>query len=188
MYDLNFERQIENLPKKGSGIKDLFFNKDYFLRSTEFETSAIEKEQITFSNKTSNSKILITTALACFFICFRFKEKDIFISMLLFTGISLIVCFIFLKNKKEKIIKINNLEIEIENSKFDWRDIYDFGVLAKPNKYYTYHELIIFSHSKGKKNFNLYGFQSDTNEILKNINYFKKKYEISKSNQNSQQI
>ena len=44
----DFEKQIENLPKKGNSIKDKLFNKDYFLRSTEFGVSNIDKEEIIF--------------------------------------------------------------------------------------------------------------------------------------------
>ncbi len=42
----DFEKQIENLPKKDNSIKDKLFNKDYFLRSTEFGVSTTEKEEI----------------------------------------------------------------------------------------------------------------------------------------------
>jgi len=44
--NIDFEKQIENLPKKGNSLKDKLFNKDYFLRSKEFNTSTIDKEEI----------------------------------------------------------------------------------------------------------------------------------------------
>lgn len=46
----DFEKQIENLPKKRNSIKDKLFNKDYFLRSTEFNTSTIDKDEILKKN------------------------------------------------------------------------------------------------------------------------------------------
>jgi len=55
----DFEKQIENLPKKGNSIKDKLFSKDYFLRSSEFDLSSIDKEEITFNSKKSNIGLLI---------------------------------------------------------------------------------------------------------------------------------
>ena len=178
----DFEKQIENLPKKGNSIKDKLFNKDYFLRSTEFGVSTTEKEEIIFDTKKSNNGTLIIIGLAIVLICLRFKDSDNFIPILIFSGIVMIANLVYLKFKKSKLIKINLSGFEIENIKFEWDDIYDFGALVKPNKYITYYELIIFSKSKGKKVYNLFSFQSDKDEILKNLNYFKKKFETCKSN------
>ncbi|RTL13397.1 MAG: hypothetical protein EKK56_05475 [Flavobacteriaceae bacterium] len=177
----DFEKQIENLPKKGNSLKDKLFNKDYFLRSTEFGVSTIEKEEIIFDTKKSNNGTLIIIGLAILFICFRFKDSDNFIPILIFSGIGMIANIIYLKFRKSKLIKINLSGFEIENIKFEWDDIYDFGALVKPNKYITYYELIIFSKSKGKKVYSLFSFQSDKDEILKNLNYFKEKFETNKT-------
>lgn len=178
----DFEKQIENLPKKGNSIKDKLFNKDYFLRSTEFGVSTIEKEEIIFDTKKSNNGTLIIIGLAILFICFRFKDSDNFIPILIFSGIGMIANIIYLKFRKSKLIKINLSGFEIENIKYEWDDIYDFGALVKPTRHITYYELIIFSKAKGKKTYSLFSFQSDKDEILKNLNYFKKKFETSKSN------
>lgn len=178
----DFEKQIENLPKKGNSIKDKLFNKDYFLRSTEFGISTINKEEIIFDTKKSNNGTLIIIGLAIVLICFRFKDSDNFIPILIFSGIGMIANLVYIKFRKSNLIKINLSGFEIENIKFEWDDIYDFGALVKPNKYITYYELIIFSKSKGKKVYSLLSFQSDKDEILKNLNYFKKKFETCKSN------
>ena len=65
--NIDFEKQIENLPKKGNSIKDKLFNKDYFLRSTKFGISTIEKEEIIFDTKKSNNGTLIIIGLAILF-------------------------------------------------------------------------------------------------------------------------
>lgn len=179
--NIDFEKQIENLPKKGNSIKDKLFNKDYFLRSTEFGASTIDKEEIIFDSKKSNNRTLIIIGLAIVFICFRFKGSDNFIPILIFSGIGMIANIIYLKLRKNKLIKINLSGFEIENIKFEWDDIYDFGVLVKPTRHITYYELIIFSKSKGKKVYSLYNYQSDKDDILKNLNYFKKKFETNKN-------
>ena len=90
--------------------------------------------------------------------------------------------YFFTLKRKSKQIKIDKIGFEIENIKYDWDDIYDFGALVKPSRHITYYELIIFSKSKGKKVYSLFSFQSDKDEILKNLNYFKKKFETCKSN------
>ena len=177
----DFEKQIENLPKKGNSIKDKLFNKDYFLRSTEFGVSTTEKEEIIFDTKISNNGTLIIIGLAIVLICLRFKDSDNFIPILIFSGIVMIANLVYLNFRKSKLIKINLSGFEIENIKFEWDDIYDFGALVKPNRYITYYELIIFSKSKGKKVYNLFSFQSDKDDILKNLNYFKGKFEINKN-------
>ena len=116
----DFEKQIENLPKKGNSIKDKLFNKDYFLRSTEFGVSTTEKEEIIFDTKKSNNGTLIIIGLAILFICFRFKDSDNFIPILIFSGIGMIANLVYLKFRKSKLIKINLLGFEIENIKFEW--------------------------------------------------------------------
>ena len=116
-----------------------------------------------------------------FFICLRFKDSDNFIAILIFSGIGMIANIIYLKFRKSNLIKINLSGFEIENIKFEWSDVYDFGVLVKPNRYITYYELIIFSKTKGKKVYSLFSFQSDKDEILKNLNYIKEKFETNKS-------
>jgi hypothetical protein len=175
--NIDFEKQIENLPKKGNSIKDKLFNKDYFLRSTEFGVSNIDKEEIIFDSKKSNNGTLIIIGLAILFICFRFKDSDNFIPILIFSGIGMIANIIYLKFRKSNLIKINLSGFEIENIKYEWNDIYDFGALVKPSRHITYYELMIFSKAKGKKTYSLFSFQSDKDEILKNLNYFKKKFE-----------
>ena len=178
---IDFEKQIENLPKKGNSIKDKIFNKDYFLRSTEFGVSTIDKEEIIFDTKKSNNGTLIIIGLAILFVCLRFKDRDNFIPILIFSGIGMIANIIYLKFRKSNLIKINLSGFEIENIKFEWGDVYDFGVLVKPNRYITYYELIIFSKSKGKKVYSLFNFQSDKDEILKKLNYFREKFETNKN-------
>jgi len=175
--NIDFEKQIENLPKKGNSIKDKLFNKDYFLRSTEFGVSNIDKEEIIFDSKKSNNGTLIIIGLAILFICFRFKDSDNFIPILIFSGIGMIANIIYLKFRKSNLIKINLSGFEIENIKYEWNDIYDFGALVKPSRHITYYELMIFSKAKGKKTYSLFSFQSDKDDILKNLNYFKKKFE-----------
>ncbi len=69
--NIDFEKQIENLPKKGNSIKDKIFNKDYFLRSTEFGVSTIDKEEIIFDTKKSNNGTLIIIGLAIVFYMFK---------------------------------------------------------------------------------------------------------------------
>jgi hypothetical protein len=176
----DFEKQIENLPKKGNSIKDKLFNKDYFLRSTEFGVSTLDKDEIIFDSKNSNNGSLIVIGFASLFICFRFIDTDHFIPMLLFLGIGILANLVYFKYRKNKFIKINLIGFEIENTKFEWNDVYDFGALVKPSRHITYYELMIFSNSKGKKSYNLYVFQSDKDDILKNLNYFKKKFEANK--------
>ena len=179
--NIDFEKQIENLPKKGNSIKDKIFNKDYFLRSTEFGISTIGKEEIIFDTKKSNNGTLIIIGLAIVFICLRFKDSDNFIAILIFSGIGMIANIIYMIFRKSNLIKINLSGFEIENIKFEWSDVYDFGVLVKPNRYITYYELIIFSKTKGKKVYSLFNFQSDKDEILKKLNYFREKFETNKN-------
>jgi hypothetical protein len=173
----DFEKQIENLPKKGNSLKVKLFSKDYFLRSSEFGLSSIDKEEITFNSKKSNIGLLMIIGLAFLFISYRFKDSDYFIIIVLLLAIAMIANVIYLINRKNELIKINTLGFEIEKTNFDWNDIYDFGALVKANRHLTYYELIIFSDSKGKKVYNLFSFQSDKDDILKNLNYFKKRFE-----------
>ena len=177
----NFEKQIENLPKKGNSLKDKLFNKDYFLRSTEFGISTINKEEIIFDNKKSTLGNFLLAGIAAVFVTLRFKEPIVIYSIISIIVIVMILGYFFTSNRKNKIIKINLLGIEIENITFLWNDIYDFGVLVKPSRYITYYELIIFSNSKGKKVFNLFSFQNDKDDIIKNLNYFKNKFESNKT-------
>lgn len=178
----DFERQINNLPKKGNSLKDKFFNKDYFLRSSEYSISTIEKDVIEFNDKNSITYILMTVGFGCLFIIrLKMKESFLFYPMIIFVTIAIIANFIYLKTKKRKTIRITNSEIEIENVKFEWNDIYDFGLMVKPNRYMTFHELIVFSYSRGKKTYNLFSFQNQEDEIMKNLNYFKKKFESNKN-------
>lgn len=178
----DFERQIEILPKKGNSLKDKLFSKDYFLRSSEYSISTIEKDVIDFNDKNSITYILMTIGFGCLFLI-RFKIKDsfLFYPMLIFVIIAVIANFIYLKTKKRKIIRISNSYLEIENVKFEWNDIYDFGLMVKPNRYMTYHELIVFSYSRGRKTYNLFNFQNQEDDIMKNLNYFKKKFESNKN-------
>jgi len=180
--NIDFEKQIENLPKKGNSLKDKLFNKDYFLRSKEFNTSTIDKEEIIFESKKSSIGNFVLAGTAAIGVSFRFKESIITYSAIIIIVIVMALGYFFTLKRKSKLIKINLSGFEIENIKFEWDDIYDFGALVKPNKYITYYELIIFSKSKGKKVYSLFSFQSDKDEILKNLNYFKEKFETSKSN------
>ncbi len=163
----DFERQIENLSKKGNTIKDKLLNKDFFLRSTEFGVSTVEKEEIVFNSKKSNFVNYLLSGFVAIFVAFKFKEPVVTYSVICIIIVVLIIGYSFSLIKKSKIIKMNYLSVEIENSKFEWNDIYDFGVLVKPSRYITYYELLIFSNSKGKKVFNLYSFQKDKDNIIK---------------------
>lgn len=179
--NIDFEKQIENLPKKGNSIKDKLFNKDYFLRSAEFGVSNIDKEEIIFDSKKSNLGNFLLAGSAAVFVALRFKEPIVIYLIISVVIIVMTLGYFFTLNRNHKIIKINSLGFEIENIKFEWDDVYDFGVLVKPNRYITYYELIIFSNSKGKKVYSLYRFQNDKGDILKNLNYFRDKFEKSKS-------
>ncbi len=180
--NIDFEKQIENLPKKGNSLKDKLFNKDYFLRSKEFNTSTIDKEEIIFESKKSSIGNFVLAGTAAIGVSFRFKESIITYSAIIIIVIVMALGYFFTLKRKSKLIKIDKLGFEIENIKYEWDDIYDFGALVKPTRHITYYELIIFSKAKGKKTYSLFSFQSDKDEILKNLNYFKKKFETSKSN------
>ena len=179
--NIDFEKQIENLPKKGNSIKDKLFNKDYFLRSTEFNTSTIDKEEIIFESKKSSIGNFVLAGTAAIGISFRFKESIITYSAIIIIVIVMILGYFFTLKRKSKLIKIDKLGFEIENIKYEWDDIYDFVALVKPTRHITYYELIIFSKLKGKKVYSLFSFQSDKDEILKNLNYFKEKFETNKT-------
>ena len=178
---VDFEKQIESLPKKKNSFKEKLFNQSYFLRSSEFSSSTINKEEIVFDSKKSNIGLLLMVGLPCVFISLKFKDSYVFYPIIIFIIIAMLFNFIYLNNRKRKIIKIDNSGFEIENIKFDWDDIYDFGIMVKPNRYITYYELLVFSSSKGKKVYNLFSFQSEKDDILMNLNYFKKKYETNKN-------
>ena len=177
----DFEKQIENLPKKGNSIKDKLFNKDYFIRSTEFGVSTTEKEEIIFESKKSSIGNFVLAGTAAIGVSFRFKESIITYSAIIIIIIVMTLGYFFTLKRKSKQIKIDKIGFEIENIKYDWDDIYDFGALVKPSRHITYYELIVFSKAKGKKTYSLFSFQSDKDEILKNMNYFNKKFETNKS-------
>ena len=176
----DFENQIENLPKKGNSIKDKLFNKDYFLRSTEFGVSTLDKDEIIFDSKNSNLGNFILAGTAAIFVSFRFKEPIATYSAIIIIVIVIVLGYFFTLKRKNKAIKIDKIGFEIENTKFEWNDVYDFGLLVKPTRHLTNFDLMIFSNSKGKKSYNLYAFQSDKDDILKNLNYFKKRFKVNK--------
>jgi len=140
------------------------------------------KKKLYFESKKSSIGNFVLAGTAAIGVSFRFKESIITYSAIIIIVIVMALGYFFTLKRKSKLIKINLSGFEIENIKFEWDDIYDFGALVKPNKYITYYELIIFSKSKGKKVYSLFSFQSDKDEILKNLNYFKEKFETSKSN------
>ncbi|WP_445714411.1 hypothetical protein [Flavobacterium sp.] len=177
----DFEKQIENLPKKGNSIKDKLFNKDYFLRSSEFGISTIDKEKIIFDSKKSSLGNFVLAGTAAIVVSFRFKESIVTYSAIIIIVIAMTLGYFFTLKRKSKVIKINKIGFEIENIKFEWDDIYDFGALVKPTRHITYYELIIFSKTKGKKVYSLYNYQSERDDILKNLNYFKEKFETNKN-------
>ena len=69
---VDFEKQIESLPKKKNSFKEKLFNQSYFLRSSEFSSSTINKEEIVFDSKKSNIGLLLMVGLPCVFISLKF--------------------------------------------------------------------------------------------------------------------
>jgi hypothetical protein len=172
----NIEKLIESLPKKKNSIKSKLLNQSYFLRSTEFNKTIIYKSEVEFNSKDSNKGILLIIGLACLFISIRFKDSEHFITMLILSIIGFLGNIIFLNCRKGNTIRINKTGFEIENTKFDWNDIYDFGVLIKPNKYMNVYHLILFSNLYGKKEYNLFSFKNKEAKIVETMIFFKDKF------------
>ena len=108
----DFEKQIENLPKKGNSIKDKLFNKDYFLRSTEFGVLITEKEEIIFESKKSSIGNFVLAGTAAIGVSFRFKESIISYSAIIIILIVMTLGYFFTLKRKSKQIKIDKIGFE----------------------------------------------------------------------------
>jgi hypothetical protein len=170
----DFQKQIDNLSKKGGFIS----SKPYFIGSSEFSNSNNSDNEIEFKSTNSNNSLLIIIGIVSLVLSLRFKESIFFYPLLIFIAITMTINFIYLKTKKVKTIKINSLGFEIDNIKYNWDEVHDFSVKVNPNKYLTFYHLIIFSNSKGKKEHNLFSFQSQQDNIINNLNCFREKHSI----------
>ncbi|GAA4051822.1 hypothetical protein [Flavobacterium chungnamense] len=172
----NFDKTIDSFPKKGNFITNNLLNKPYFLLSSEFTNSAVNENEVFFKSSQSNKSLLLIIGISCLIISLKFKNSLFYYPLLIFIALAMAFNFFYLKNKKVKTIKISDFNIEIENVKYEWSEIYAFGVMVNPNRYLTYYTLIIFSNLKGKKEHNLFSFQSQQDDIIKKMNYFREKY------------
>ena len=176
MQNSEIEKLIEKQPKQKNIVIDFLFDTPYFVRSTEYVSTIEEyREEIVFTNKDASKFIYVVLGFVIFILGFRAIE-DVS-SRYLVIGLLLILVLVFLYNKTRKLeeIKISEVGIEIENTKYLWDQIYDYGFTIVPKHKTSDYYLEIFTITGVKLSFGLYNY-SNPDGIIETMNFFRNRY------------
>lgn len=175
------ENLINKQSKPANKVIDFIFSNPYFVRSSEYD-SIIKRyqEEIVFTNKESNNFIYFVLTFITLIIGFKAIE-EVSSRYLFFIFLGIILLFFWYNStRKLKQIKISEKGIEIEESKYFWNQIYDYGFTIVPKHNTSDYYLEIFTQTGVKLSFGLYDFK-EPDAIIETMNFFRNKYNSKKN-------
>lgn len=176
MQNPELEKLIEKQPKQKNMVIKFLFDTPYFVRSTEYVSTIEEyREEIVFTNKEASKFIYVVFGFVIFI--FGFRAIEDVSSRYLVLVFLLVLALVFWYNKTRKLeeIKISEEGIEIENTKYFWNQIYDYGFTIVPKHKSSDYYLEIFTMTGVKLSFVLYNY-SNLDSIIETMNFFRNRY------------
>lgn len=176
MQNSEIEKLIEKQPKQKNMVIEFLFDTPYFVRSSEY-VSTIEKysEEIVFTNKDASKFIYVVLGFITLIFGFRAIEDVSSRYLVLVFLLILVLVFWYNKTRKLEEIKISEEGIEIENTKYFWDQIYDYGFTIVPKHKSSDYYLEIFTMTGVKLTFGLYNY-SNLDGIIETMNFFRNRY------------
>lgn len=169
----NFQLIIESLPKKRNFLTHEILHKPFFVKSENFESLTTKyPEELIFRDNEINYFFAFFPFAMCFLVIFKCDlQSDNFyfsIGIIVF----LLSLMINLKFKRHRLIIINKKGFKIDNDKFLWEDIYDYGVFVSFGYRKKTQVIYIFSIDRGLKKYDISGFHQI--EIMKTLNSYRR--------------